>query len=130
MYYELVLSLVTLYGAHQLVILYKYIIIQMIMWYSIFIVYCIKCLPVGSPALLPVLESGYYDLIWEKCADLPSPLYATSVALHDNKVYTMAGTAPDDDTLDYVYVYDINSNQWDRLPPPGQYLGSLKIINS
>ena len=42
----------------------------------------------------------------------------------------MAGNAPDDDTYDYVYVYDINGNQWDRLPPPGQYQGTLQIINS
>ena len=42
----------------------------------------------------------------------------------------MAGDAPDDDTYDYVYVYDINSNQWDRLPPPGQHKGILQIINS
>ena len=42
----------------------------------------------------------------------------------------MAGNAPDDDTYDYVYVYDINGNQWDRLPPPGQYMGTLQIINS
>ena len=42
----------------------------------------------------------------------------------------MAGGAPDDDTYDYVYVYDINNNQWDRLPPPGQCKGILQIINS
>ena len=42
----------------------------------------------------------------------------------------MAGTAPDDDTYDYVYVYDINGNQWDKLPPPGQHMGRLQIINS
>ena len=42
----------------------------------------------------------------------------------------MAGSAPDDDTYDYVYIYDINNNQWDRLPPPGQYVGILQIINS
>ena len=42
----------------------------------------------------------------------------------------MAGGAPDNDTLDYVYVYDVNGNQWDRLPPPGQYKGTLQIINS
>ena len=42
----------------------------------------------------------------------------------------MAGTAPDKDTCRYVYVYDINGNQWDRLPPPGQYMGRLQIINS
>jgi len=42
----------------------------------------------------------------------------------------MAGSAPDDDTLDYVYVYDINNNQWDKLSPPGQYQGTLQIIDS
>ena len=41
----------------------------------------------------------------------------------------MAGGAPDDDTNHYVYVYDINNNQWDRLPPPGQCKGILQIIN-
>ena len=80
--------------------------------------------------MVPSLQSGYYQLTWEKCSDLPSPLYNASVALHDNKVYTMASDAPDDDTYDYVYVYDINGNQWDRLPPPEQYMGTLQIINS
>ena len=42
----------------------------------------------------------------------------------------MVGSAPDRETYHYVYVYDINSNQWDRLPPPGQHKGSLQIINS
>ena len=80
--------------------------------------------------MVPSLQSGYYQLTWEKCSDLPSPLYYASVALHDNKVYTMAGAAPDSDTLHYVYVYDINGNQWDRLPPHAQRKGTLQIINS
>ena len=42
----------------------------------------------------------------------------------------MAGDAPDNDTYYYVYVYDINGNHWDRLPPPGQYMGILVVINS
>ena len=43
----------------------------------------------------------------------------------------MAGAAPDNDTYNYVAIYhDINSNQWNRLPPPGQSRGSLQIINS
>ena len=78
---------------------------------------------------MPALQSGFYKLMWEKCADLPSPLCAASVALHDNKVYTMAGDAPDRETYNYVYVYDINGNQWDSLPPPGQYQGTLQMIN-
>ena len=78
---------------------------------------------------MPALQSGLYQLTWEKCADLPSPLYSASVALHDNKVYAMAGDTPDYDTYEYVYVYDINSNHWDRLPPPGQYAGTLEMMN-
>ena len=34
------------------------------------------------------------------------------------------------DTYNYVYVYDINDNQWDRLPPSGQHGGRLVVINS
>ena len=42
----------------------------------------------------------------------------------------MAGNAPNNDTHHYVYVYNINGNQWDKLPPPGQYMGRLQIVNS
>ena len=42
----------------------------------------------------------------------------------------MAGDAPDLDTLHYVYVYDINSNQWDKLPSPGQFKSTVQIINA
>jgi len=79
---------------------------------------------------VPALQSGSYELAWEKCADLPSPLYFASVALHDNKVYTMASAAPDKETYHYMYVFDINNNQWDKLSPPGQHQSTLQIINS
>ena len=78
----------------------------------------------------PALLSDCYKLHWEECADLPSPLCFASVALHDNKAYVMAGETPDDDNYSPVYVYDINKNQWDRLPPPGQHKGKLQIIDS
>ena len=42
----------------------------------------------------------------------------------------MAGMTPDRDTYNYVYVYDINSNYWDKISPPGQYKGTLQIIDS
>ena len=42
----------------------------------------------------------------------------------------MAGMAPDKGTYRYVYVYDINNNQWNRLPLPGQSQGVLQIIKS
>ena len=76
-----------------------------------------------------MLQSGCGELTWEKCADLPSPLYGASVAVNDDKVYVMADGAPQNDTYNHVYVYDVRSNWWDTLPPPKQYMGRLQIIN-
>ena len=78
----------------------------------------------------PALLSDCYGLQWQECADLPSALCFPSVALHDDKAYVMAGEAPKDDTYNIVCVYDISSNQWDKLPPPGQHKGKLQIIDS
>ena len=78
---------------------------------------------------MPALQSGCYELTWEKCADLPSPMYSASAVLHNEKVHVMAGAAPDVDTLRYVYTYDIHSNHWDTLPPPGHIKGVLQIID-
>ena len=77
---------------------------------------------------MPALQSGCYELTWEKCPDLPSPMCFASTVLHNKKVHVMAGFAPDDDTLRYVFTYDISSNHWDRLPPPGHIRGVLQII--
>ena len=41
----------------------------------------------------------------------------------------MAGDAPQDETLDYVFSYNITNNKWSRVPPPGHYYGRLQIIN-
>ena len=78
---------------------------------------------------MPALQSGCYELTWEKCPDLPSPMCHASAVLHNEKVYVMAGAAPDNDTLRYVFTYDITSNHWDRLPPPGHIDGVLQIID-
>lgn len=61
--------------------------------------------------------------------DLPSPLYGASVALHDNKVYAMAGGASDKDTYSEVFVYDVHHDQWDKLPLSGHRRGILQIID-
>ena len=82
-----------------------------------------------SPPLVPALQSGYYDLTWEECADLPSPMYAASAVLHKENIYVMAGNAPQNETLDYVFSYKININEWSRLPPPGHYFVMLQIID-
>ena len=78
---------------------------------------------------MPALQSGCYELTWEKCADLPSPLYEASAVLHKENIYVMAGTAPQRETCDYVFSYDIKNNEWSRFPPPGHCYGILQIIN-
>ena len=40
----------------------------------------------------------------------------------------MTGTGPVEDALHQVYVYDINTDQWDQLPPSGHYHGIPHII--
>ena len=68
--------------------------------------------------MVPALQSGCYELTWEKCNDLPSPMYDASAVLHKENIYVMAGDAPQDETLDYVFSYNINNNKWSRLLPP------------
>ncbi|XP_065884887.1 uncharacterized protein [Dysidea avara] len=82
-----------------------------------------------SPPLVPALQTGCYELTWDKCADLPSPMYDISAVLHDKKVYIMAGMAPDNDTLYHVYCYNITTDQWEQLPLPDHYMGILQIID-
>ena len=79
---------------------------------------------------MPALQSGCYDITWERCEDLPSPMYDISAVLHDKKVYIMAGDAPNDDTLHEVYCYNIKNNQWEQLPLYSNICrGQLSVIN-
>ena len=56
-------------------------------------------------------------------------MYDISAVLHDKKVYIMAGGVPDDDTHYHVYCYNITTDQWEQLPPPGHYYGILQMID-
>ena len=56
-------------------------------------------------------------------------MYNVSAVLHDKKVFIMAGDSPDDDTYYHVYCYNITTDQWEQLPPPGHYRGRLQIID-
>ena len=76
--------------------------------------------------LIPTLTSGRYHIKWTQLADLPVPLYEGYVAVQDKKVYVTAGDG--EDALHQVYVYDINTDQWDQLPPSGHYYGIPHII--
>ena len=79
---------------------------------------------------MPALTSGRYHIKWTQLADLPAPLYETFVAvqLQDKKMYVAGGSSPVEDAEHQVYVYDINTDQWDQLPPSGHYYGIPHII--
>ena len=78
---------------------------------------------------MPALQSGCYELTWEKRAELPAPMCDASALLHNEKVHVMGGDAPDRHTLHNVFTYDISSNHWDKLPPPKYVFGVLQIID-
>ena len=80
--------------------------------------------------MVPALQSGCYEIIWERCADLPTPMYNISAVLHDKKVYIMAGASPDYNAYEHVYCYNITTDQWKQLPSPGHYMGALQTIDS
>ena len=76
---------------------------------------------------MPALTSGRYHIRWTQLADLPAPLYEACVAVQHHKIY-VTGASPVEDAEQQVYVYDINYNQWDQLPPSGHYYGIPHII--
>ena len=78
---------------------------------------------------MPALQSGCYEITWEWCAELPSPMYYVSAVLLDEKVYIMAGCASDDDILFHVYCYDSCTYEWEQLPSHKHIQGILQVIN-
>ena len=80
-----------------------------------------------APPLIPALTSGRYHIKWTQLADLPVPFYFAYVAVQHHKIY-VTGDSPVEDALHQVYVYDINYNQWDQLPPSGHYKSLPHII--
>jgi len=75
------------------------------------------------------LQTKQYHLKWDKCADLPRRMYSVSVTVDDNNVYVTAGSAPENETNNNVYCYDIVTDQWNTLPPPGHYMGVLCMVD-
>ena len=60
-------------------------------------------------------------------ADLPTLLYDVHVAVHDHKIY-VTGHSPVEIAEHGAYVYNINTDQWGQLPPPGHFRGIPHII--
>ena len=76
---------------------------------------------------MPALTSGRYHIKWTQLADLPVPLQEAYVAVQHHKIY-VTGQSLVEDAEHQVYVYNINCNQWDRLPSSGHYYGIPHII--
>ena len=55
-------------------------------------------------------------------------MYNAYATVQDKKVYVAGGASPVDNTVDQVYVYDINIDHWERLPPSGHWRGIPQII--
>ena len=77
---------------------------------------------------MPALTSGRYHIKWTQLANLPAPMYGAYVTVQDKKVYVAGGVSPVDDAKHQVYVYDVNTDHWDQLPPSGHYCGVPHII--
>ena len=81
-----------------------------------------------APPLMPALTSGRYHIKWTQLANLPAPMHYAYVTVQYKKVYVAGGVSPVDDAEHQVYVYDINTDHWDQLPPSGHYVGVPHII--
>ena len=79
---------------------------------------------------MEALQTEQYHLKWDSSIDLPRRMYQASVAVDDNNVYVTAGAAPDDETYNNVYNYDILTDQWNTLSPPGHYCGVLCMVDN
>ena len=77
---------------------------------------------------MPALTSGNYHLKWTQLANLPAPISGSCVTVQDKKVYVSGGDSPVNDAKHQVYVYDINTDHWDQLPPSGHFSGIPHII--
>jgi len=81
-----------------------------------------------APPLIPALTSGRYHIKWTQLANLPAPMYGAYATVQDKKVCVAGGSSPFDDVKHQVYIYDINTDNWDQLPPSGHYWGIPHFI--
>ena len=77
---------------------------------------------------MPTLSSSRYCLEWTQLAHLPYPMYDAFTAVQDRKVYVSGARSPVENAKHQVYVYDINTDQWDQLPPSCHYQAIPQII--
>ena len=77
---------------------------------------------------MSALTSGRYHIKWTQLADLPVPLSCVLLALHSHKIY-VTGQSLLEHAEHEVFVYDIIIDEWDQLPPSGQYRGIPYVID-
>ena len=77
------------------------------------------------------MQSQQFLIKWTSCSDLPHKLFAPSVAVSaaGDRVYVIAGSAPDDLTKNNVYYYNTNTDHWTVLPQPGHRFGVLSMLD-
>ena len=80
------------------------------------------------PPFAEALQSGRYHIKWTTCSDLPTPMYATYVAVSNGTIYC-TGTTRNKDNQHDVYCYDTRSDQWKQMPRPGHCLGVLHMVD-
>ena len=61
-------------------------------------------------------------------ADLPVRFFGAYTAVQHHKIYFTGLDSPVEDAYHQVFVYDVNIDQWDQLPPSGHYYGIPHII--
>ena len=82
-----------------------------------------------APPLIPTLTGSKYHIKWTQLADPPVPFWRAHVAVQHHKVY-VTGLSQVKDTEHQVYVYDVNTDEWNQLPTSGHYYGIPQIIGS
>ena len=77
--------------------------------------------------LLPALANSSYYIKWTQLTDLLVPLYYAHAAVRNLKIY-VTGQSPVEGMEHQVFVLDINSNCWSKLPPSGHSFGILHVV--
>ena len=71
---------------------------------------------VFQPMVLPALTGGK-QLDHISCQNLPVPMYWAYAVTIEMMVYVTGGNSRNGDPVEHIYRYNLESNQWDKLPP-------------
>ena len=77
--------------------------------------------------IMQALASSSHYIKWKQLADLSVPLYYAHAVVRNRKIY-VTGQSPVEGMEHQVFVLDITSNRWYRLPQSGHSFGILHVI--